>query len=61
MKVANKSKINFYLIYKFINRLIRTLASLIVKQANTMSLTNAEYMWIMSSIVLCKFEKNTIN
>jgi hypothetical protein len=25
-----------------------------------MSLTGAEYMWIMSSIVLCKFEGKTI-
>jgi len=37
--------------------LIRTLASSIVKQASNMSLTGAEYMWIMSSVVLCKFEK----
>lgn len=37
--------------------LIRTLASLIVKQASNMSLTGPEYMWIMSSIVLRKFTK----
>ena len=33
---------------------IRTLASIIVKQASNMSLTGMEYMWIMSSVVLCK-------
>ncbi|CAF4634716.1 unnamed protein product [Rotaria sp. Silwood1] len=32
-----------------------TLASLIVKQASNMSLTGAEYMWIMSSIVLSTY------
>jgi hypothetical protein len=32
------------------------LASNIVKQASNMSLTGPEYMWIMSSIVLCNFQ-----
>ena len=32
----------------------RTLASIIVRQASNMSLTGPEYMWIMSSIVLCQ-------
>lgn len=36
----------------------RTLASLIVKQASAMGLTGGEYMWIMSSIVLCKSAKD---
>lgn len=38
----------------------RTLASLIVKQANIMGLTGGEYMWIMSSIVLCKCMMNRL-
>jgi hypothetical protein len=37
----------------------RTLASIIVKQASNMSLTGAEYMWIMSSVVLCKLSPST--
>lgn len=41
-----------------ISMFLRTLASSIVKQASTMSLTGAEYMWIMSSIVLCKYERS---
>lgn len=32
----------------------RSLASMIIKQASNMSLTGPEYMWIMSSVVLCK-------
>jgi hypothetical protein len=36
---------------------IRTLASIIVKQASNISLTGPEYMWIMSSIVLCNSQK----
>ncbi|CAF4269283.1 unnamed protein product [Rotaria socialis] len=36
-----------------------TLASLIVKQASNMSLTGAEYMWIMSSIVLSTYSSGT--
>jgi hypothetical protein len=33
------------------------MASIIVKQASNMSLTGPEYMWIMSSIVLCNLQK----
>ena len=39
-----------------VDSLNRTLASIIVRQASNMSLTGAEYMWIMSSLVLCEFE-----
>jgi len=33
------------------------MASIIVKQASNISLTGPEYMWIMSSIVLCNLRK----
>jgi len=46
-------KILFFFCVTF--HLIRTLASIIVKQANNLTLTGPEYMWIMSTIVLCNF------
>lgn len=37
------------------------MASIIVKQASNMSLTGPEYMWIMSSIVLCNLQETFLD